>query len=372
MKTGSVQPGTISADSACNPDWSDDEFQDYLLQGVSRTFALTIPELPETLARVVSNGYLLCRIVDTIEDEACLAASRKRHFCTLFPRVVAGEADVGEFSAELLPLLSDNTPARERELIAVTPRVIAITHEFQPAQRAALETCVQVMAEGMAEFQERKQPTGLATLGDMERYCYCVAGVVGEMLTRLFCDYSPEIAHHQARLMSLSVSFGQGLQMTNILKDIWEDRRRGSCWLPGDVFASAGFDLRDLDSARGHEGFRRGLGRLIAVAREKLHDALQYTLLIPADETGVRNFCLWAIGMAILTLRKIDGNRDFATGREVKITRRSVKATVFMSRLSARHDFMLRTLFALLAFGLPVTDEQWKDALSVPHARPPH
>ena len=39
------------------------------LPGVSRTFALTIPKLPATLSGVVANAYLLCRIVDTIEDD---------------------------------------------------------------------------------------------------------------------------------------------------------------------------------------------------------------------------------------------------------------------------------------------------------------
>ena len=47
----------------------DAAYQDEILQYVSRTFALTIPQLPESLCKVVSNAYLLCRIADTIEDE---------------------------------------------------------------------------------------------------------------------------------------------------------------------------------------------------------------------------------------------------------------------------------------------------------------
>ncbi|MHB1942326.1 MAG: squalene/phytoene synthase family protein, partial [Acidiferrobacteraceae bacterium] len=244
-----------------------------------------------------------------------------------------------------------------------------ITHSFRPSQRAALETCVQVMALGMADFQEHKEPSGLATLEDMERYCYHVAGVVGEMLTRLFCDYSPEIARRESALMPLAVSFGQGLQMTNILKDIWEDRRRGSCWLPRDVFAQFGFDLGNLESGGDREAFSRGLGQLIAIANARLQDALRYTLLIPPKETGLRNFCLWAIGMALLTLRKIDRNRNFRAGREVKITRRSVKATVIASRLSVRHDFLLRGLFRAVRAGLPRISDHAEQAAPPGHAR---
>ena len=67
---------------------SDDAFQDHLLQGVSRTFALTIPRLPEGLARPVANAYLLCRIVDTIEDEVGLDLESKRRFCPSLPKVL--------------------------------------------------------------------------------------------------------------------------------------------------------------------------------------------------------------------------------------------------------------------------------------------
>ena len=99
------------------------------------------------------------------------------------------------------------------------------------------------MSRGMAEFQREGNPDGLHDLPHLDRYCYHVAGVVGEMLTELFCDYSPEINERREDLLALSVSFGQGLQMTNILKDVWDDRRRGACWLPRDVFLRAGFEL---------------------------------------------------------------------------------------------------------------------------------
>ncbi len=56
---------------------SDDDFQALLLEGVSRTFALTIPQLPQKLYGAVANAYLLCRIVDTIEDEVSLSAEQK-------------------------------------------------------------------------------------------------------------------------------------------------------------------------------------------------------------------------------------------------------------------------------------------------------
>ena len=91
------------------------EFQNRILEGVSRTFALTIPELPKELRDVVANAYLLCRIADTIEDEIALTADQKQDFHQQFVRVVAGEESGAAFASELGPLLSDSTLAAERE-----------------------------------------------------------------------------------------------------------------------------------------------------------------------------------------------------------------------------------------------------------------
>ena len=54
-----------------------DRFHQRLLPQVSRTFALTIPQLPGSLADVVGNAYLWCRIADTVEDEPHLDAATK-------------------------------------------------------------------------------------------------------------------------------------------------------------------------------------------------------------------------------------------------------------------------------------------------------
>jgi farnesyl-diphosphate farnesyltransferase len=331
---------------------ADEAYQDRILQGVSRTFALTIPQLPPALCRVVGNAYLLCRIADTIEDDKLMPAEDKRRFSDRFIRVVAGEEPAGPFAADLAPRLSSASDD-ERDLIANTESVIRMTHSFNARQRAALERCIRIMADGMARYQQSDVRFGLEDMPAMDRYCYYVAGVVGEMLTELFCDYSPEIDRHRDELWRLAVSFGQGLQMTNILKDIWDDQGRGMCWLPRDVFEKHGADLRTLQPGQGGAGFEQGLAELIGVARGHLANALRYTLLIPAHETGIRRFCLWALGMAVLTLRRINAHRAFRSGREVKISRRSVRATIIFTNLLTRSDRLLELLFRIAAHGLP-------------------
>ena len=334
---------------------SDLAYQDAILQGVSRTFALTIPRLPDALRDVVGNAYLLCRITDTIEDEPSLPPEQKQIFSERFINVVAGREDVEPFARELGALLSASTTEDEHDLIANTDRVIRITHGFRPNQRKILERCVEIMARGMSEFQRNATSDGLENLSHLDRYCYYVAGVVGEMLTELFCDYSAEINERREELLALSVSFGQGLQMTNILKDIWEDRRRGACWLPRDVFQAVGYDLSNMSSGETNPAFAKGLSELVAIARCHLENALRFIILIPRHETGIRLHCLWALGMAVLTLRRIHAAPAFHSGQEVKISRRSVRAVVTVTNASVRSNLALKSLFGILASKLPRT-----------------
>jgi farnesyl-diphosphate farnesyltransferase len=330
-----------------------DDFQSEMLEGVSRTFALTIPQLPAALCRVVSNAYLLCRIVDTIEDEPALTGARKNYFCQQFLKTLSVPRNAEMFSRQLCASLSNQTPSAEHELIRHVTRVVRITRSFPEPQREALQRCVRAMAKGMGQFQLRGDKQGLQSLEDLDQYCYYVAGVVGQMLTNLFCLHSPEIAQNRKALMGLAVSFGQGLQMTNILKDMWEDYQRGACWLPRKIFAEEGFDLSDLSTGRNRQGLERGVRRLIGITHGHLKNALSYSLLIPKQEIGIRNFCLWAIGLALLTLRKINKHLYYTDGSQVKISRLSVKGTVLTTRLAVQNDSFLKLLFSATARGLP-------------------
>jgi farnesyl-diphosphate farnesyltransferase len=335
-----------------------------LLVGVSRTFALTIPQLPSPLARVVGNAYLLCRIEDTIEDEPALDAAEKHDFCHRLAALIAPASTLADdldtartLATDLVPRLSASTLPEERQLVGELPRVITQLRQFTPTEQQAIARCVVCMGKGMAEFQQHASTRGLADLASLDRYCYHVAGVVGEMLTTLFCEHVPALRDRHAALMDLAVSFGQGLQMTNILKDVWEDLARGACWLPRSVFDAAGFDLDRLGTSSAvNDASRQGaFTHLVGVAHAHLRRALEYTLLIPREEAGIRNFCLWAVLMALLTLKRITSSPEYRSGNDVKISRRSVRAVVVASRLCAQHDRLTRHLFGFAARGLPLT-----------------
>ena len=327
----------------------DEAYQDHILKGVSRTFALTIPQLPQTdgLRFAVANAYLLCRITDTIEDEPAMSIAQKKEFHEQFVQVVDFKYPAETFAKDCERYLSDSTLPAERDLILNSSRVIRCLQSLNPKQQTALQKCVRIMSEGMPLFEREASLAGLPSLESHGRYCYYVAGVVGEMLTELFCDYSPDIAKNKDKMMSLAPLFGQGLQMTNILKDIWDDRKRGVCWLPRDLFSEMDCDL-DLDkilNEADREAFVPGLYRLLKVAMKCLQNAMQYTLLLPRSEVGIRRFCLWAIGLAVLTLRNIHKHPTFTKGTDVKVSRKTLKRTILGANICCSHNTLLKYFF---------------------------
>lgn len=314
------------------------------LQQVSRTFALTIPVLPMPLADWVGNAYLLCRIVDTIEDDPSLSCSIKQQHMDLFLTSLqgCGSINVEVWSRQLAKCLSTDTPAGEQALIADIPAVLARLFSFPVAVQQILVQGVSIMSRGMSAQQ---QQSSISDGNALDQYCYYVAGVVGELLTELFSVYAPAIGHQKAGLLPLAVSFGEGLQLTNILKDIQEDAARGVRWLPGPPLAVA------EDST--HQD-RQLITDYIALAHGHLQDALAFTLKLPKQESGIRQFCLWAVGMAILTLQRVQAHSLSNEVTVVKISRRQVKGVIVTCRCAGWNNTLLRAYFHWLGRGLPL------------------
>ena len=333
--------------------YTDSQYQDYILQGVSRTFALTIPQLSKELVQVVGNAYLWCRMADTIEDDPQLALALKGHFSDQLSGLLTSQESTDAWVTELQPHLHCDTAPAELDLIANSQRILRLFRAFSPAQQSIIQQCVATMVQGMMHYQAHQPHSGLPNMPAFNDYCYHVAGIVGEMLTLLYCDYSKGFKDNKAQLMPLSVSFGQGLQMTNILKDIWQDQGREICWLPQDVFSKYNIQLQDLSKQRTNPDFHQGVRELVAIAHGHLQDALRYTLLIPKAEQGYRNFCLWAIGMALLTLKNIYKQPDFQQSSQIKISRNKVKTIFVVTRFIGRSNSLVKLFFKRIARDLP-------------------
>jgi len=336
---------------------ADKAYQESVLPGVSRTFALTIPQLPQYLRGTATNAYLLCRIADTIEDHLPGDSVAKAEWFQRFNAALRNRMTAEAFGQELAGRFPrETTPRAELELVRNSHRVLRVTHALPAWQRRSVVRCVRVLTEGMARFEAEKRPDGLPDLAAFNDYCYHVAGVVGEMLTVLFCGYSSNMGRQRHELLKLSLSFGQALQMTNILKDVWDDRARGVCWLPRDVFAEAGCDLAPQADWAADPRFHDGIRRTVAIARGHLDRGFDYVLRIPANEPGIRRFCIWALGMAALTLGNIHRNPAFRDPAEIKIRRRTVRGLISASPMLVRHDWLLKAGYAVAARRLPPAD----------------
>jgi farnesyl-diphosphate farnesyltransferase len=318
-------PRSISNPSSFNQLAHDELYQRAILESVSRTFALTIPLLPANLEKVVGNTYLLCRIVDTIEDAVCIDPKTKQVLSTLFVKTVLDSSYSEEFVKESLIALLHHPNHDEKDLIKNIPRILRVLQSCDEKQRHAVAQCVQIMSEGMSYFHVRQNQVGLEDLKEFEKYCYVVAGVVGEMLTTVFALHSAAFAKAISGRESLAIAFGQALQMTNILKDSPEDRLRGVSWKP------KGIDQTEL----------------LVIAHQKLEDSLRYIYCIPKSEPGIRQFCFLAFGLAVLTLKQIARRHQFQESAEVKLTRAQVSRFYIFTKIAVHSNFVMGLFFRL-------------------------
>jgi len=300
-------------------------YQKTILGSVSRTFALTIPLLPPTMEKVVGNTYLLCRIVDTIEDAVDLSPETKQVLSKLFLEAVLEKSPVSSFVDPCLDALKNYSNQDELDLILNTPTVLRILHTCSLRDQVAVSRCISIMSNGMSHFHGKQAEEGLKDLQEFEEYCYVVAGVVGELLTTIFSNHSPAFAQRIRGHEDLAIAFGQALQMTNILKDSPEDRARGVSWKPVSMSQT----------------------ELLSIAYQKLEDSLRYILLIPKQDIGMRQFCFLAFGLAVMTLSKIAKRKQFIYKDEVKLSRRAVMSFYSITKIAASSDLLMKAFFRL-------------------------
>ncbi len=257
---------------------------DDLLEKTSRTFALSIPMLPEPTRRHVGIAYLLFRVADTFEDAAQWPRAKRIAALAEFAGLL--ETQGGEPAAAARWLADvPVSHAGYLELLRETPTVMDAYWSMPPSVRAVLRRDVLRTIAGMAGFVRRGDARGnlrLASMRELRDYCYAVAGIVGEMLTELFLLDAAVLAPHAARLRRRARFFGEALQLVNILKDASSDATEGRVYLPagvsrGSVFALARRDLvvaaayvATMQRAGAPDGFVAFTGSPAVLARASL------------------------------------------------------------------------------------------------------
>ncbi len=324
-----------------------------MLPKVSRTFAMCIRLLPPNLEHAVLVAYLLCRVADTLEDTTLLDPLDKTRLLALFSRCLDG----GGPNAESLRDAFAEYTADDELLVREVDRVLREYHRLPQAQQTAIKPWVQEMCAGMAGFAGRpgsvspERLASIATVEDLDRYCYYVAGTVGHLLTELFRQHHPSVtAAHYDRMKSLATSFGVGLQLTNIIKDVADDRRRGMSFVPRQLCHLAGISPEDVQDGCHKQESRQVMELLIDKAKGHLCDALDYTTSLPRRQYRIRLFCLTSFYFAVRTLRLAEGNPQLVDpNHKVKITRADVRHTIVTAKLVAPINSLVRRYFRQLA-----------------------
>ncbi len=323
-----------------------------LLPQVSRTFAACIRLLPPPVDHQVLVAYLLCRIADTIEDTADLPVADKERLLRQF-EICLEDADASPDplrEAFATPRIADELLTRETAAVLREFRALG-----EPAC-AAIRPWVQEMCRGMAQFarvHSEARPDRLVSLtsvDELDRYCYYVAGTVGHLLTEIFRLHSPRVTpRHYARLKALSTSFGLGLQLTNIIKDVADDRQRGWSFVPTQLCTLAGVTPEELLDPAHARRARIVMDSLIAKAKGHLNDALLYCTALPRSQYRIRLFCLTPLYFAVRTLALAERDpRLLDTGHKVKITRGEVYRTICAAYVVAPSNHLAATYFRQL------------------------
>ncbi len=302
------------------------DLEDLLLR-TSRTFALSIPRLPEPTRSEVTIAYLLFRIADTFEDAAPWPRERRLRALEELAALLEepGAAGAAEAARRRADAWTAGEPPSAHEgyldLLAATPEVIAAYAGLSPEARRVVAAHTVRTARGMAGFVRRHDLRGRLALDDLDelrRYCYVVAGIVGEMLTELFLLSTPELGDQAGPLRERAARFGEALQLVNILKDSAADESEGRSYLPRSVARE----------------------RVFALAREDLEVAGEYVRLLQRGRAprGVVAFTALPVELAWRTLDRVEERGPGSKLRrdEVGAVIAKVEARVALGRLPVR------------------------------------
>ena len=328
-----------------------------MLPKVSRTFAPTIRMLPKNLYLPVTVAYLLCRIADTVEDDASLSKIEKQEYLLVFANIfLQNEPDLRKkFDKGVHKIPDHNTDIL---LMKNLFRVLAVFDSFSPEVQKMIGTWVVEMTLGMKKFaqeKDRRKFHFLKSMKDLDEYTYYVAGTVGHLLTSLFAHFSNKITPVVVqRLEKFSESFGKGLQMVNIIRDINTDLKRGQSYIPDDILRKYRLTRKSIYEQQNSAQAEQMFNELIQMAIEHLDNALVYIVNIPKEEARIRLFCLLPFFWAMQTLRLIQQNTLALLRKDsIKISRRTIRIEflkslilMFSNRLTIRHYNKMRRDFS--------------------------
>lgn len=249
-----------------------------VLRTYSTSFFLVTRFLPRHKREKVEVIYAAVRYPDEIVDSFPLTAGDK------LTRLQAwhDRYELGLEIPTMAEAVSSGVPALLAGFVSVV-RQHEIPHEHY---RAFLEA-----------MRRDAAPTSFETLDDLiESYIYGSAVVVGLFLTQV---YGPNRAGDLPRARQSARDLAIALQLTNFLRDVAEDQRRGRVYLPLACLRREGIDQLDTNDAAQHAGIGRVLAQLSREAEARYASAAR-------DLDAFSPDCQPAIGACIEVYRRLN------------------------------------------------------------------
>jgi farnesyl-diphosphate farnesyltransferase len=195
-----------------------------------------------------------------------------------------------------------------------------------------------------AQSSRRLKFSFLQNMQELDEYMYYVAGTVGYLLTELFSHYSIKITPLlKKRLELLAGSFGKGLQLVNIIRDMSGDLRRGQSYIPDELLFKYKLTRQSVFDGHNQSLAIQMFEELIERALAYLDKAVDYILLIPKNEGRIRLFCILPVFWAMRTLQKIRENTlALLNPEKVKIPRSVIRREYYMALLNLNSNRLIR------------------------------
>lgn len=220
--------------------------------------------------------YAYCREIDDVVDEA------------LDPGVAAAKLNWWRQEVAASFAGRPSHPVMQ----ALMPQVAA--HGIEAAHlQAVIEGCQMDLSQ-----------TRYLDFAALQRYCHLVAGVVGEVAANIFGRTSEQTIAYAHRL-------GLALQLTNIIRDIGDDARRGRIYLPLDELQRFEVKASELLQRHAPWGYSERFEALMRFQAERAHRTYDEALaLLPAADKATQRPGLMMANIYRTLLREIEDD-DF-------------------------------------------------------------
>ena len=242
--------------------------------GSGSSFYYAFLFLPPPRRAAITAFYAYCREVDDVVDEmrdASVAATKLAWWRLEVARAFAGQPTHPVMQA-LLPHTAE---------YGITADHLA----------AVIDGCEMDLAQ-----------TRYLDFAGLQRYCHLVAGVVGEVAARIF-------GHSDANTLRYAHRLGRALQLTNILRDVGDDARRGRIYLPMAELQRFDVKAHELLKRDAPWGYSERFTALMRFQAERAHATYDEALaLLPEADRAAQKPGLMMANIYRTLLREIEAD----------------------------------------------------------------